>query len=300
MDHAALISSLSAEERRSLTKKSDARGLAHLATHLGVIVALALWILLGFPLWWAALVPLGVTLVFLFTLEHEATHATPFATPWLNVAVGHMAGILLLLPFKWFHYFHMAHHRHTNDPDRDPELAGPKPDTWPGFLIHVSGIPYWIAMARVLWENAFGAPNAPYITRRAVPELRKEARAYLAFYALCAAFSLVSPVLPWIWVVPVLLGQPFLRLYLLAEHGRCPAVSNMLENSRTTFTKRVVRFFAWNMPFHAEHHAYPAVPFHQLPAFHAHARRHLKSTYDGYVAFVEGYVDGFQKAGEKA
>ena len=25
-------------------------------------------------------------------------------------------------------------------------------------------------------------------------------------------------------------------------------------------------FLAWNMPYHAEHHAFPAVPFHNLPA----------------------------------
>ena len=30
------------------------------------------------------------------------------------------------------------------------------------------------------------------------------------------------------WLVPVLLGQPFLRLYLLAEHGDCPEVVNLV------------------------------------------------------------------------
>ncbi|WP_246694633.1 fatty acid desaturase, partial [Mesorhizobium sp. M2D.F.Ca.ET.147.01.1.1] len=67
---------------------------------------------------------------------------------------------------------------------------------------------------------------------------------------------------------PALLGQPFLRLYLMAEHGRCPLVANMLENTRTTLTNWFVHKLAWNMPYHAEHHAYPGVPFHQLPEFH--------------------------------
>ena len=34
-----------------------------------------------------------------------------------------------------------------------------------------------------------------------------------------------------LWIIPALLGQPFLRAFLLAEHAACPAVSNMLENS---------------------------------------------------------------------
>ena len=291
MDHAKLIASLTKEDRRALTTKSDARGIMHLLGHLGLLGVTGLWIAGGWPLWWAMLLPHGVALVFLFTLEHEATHATPFRTKWLNTAAGHMAGIALILPFRWFHYFHMAHHRHTNDPERDPELAGPKPDTWTGFAVHVSGIPYWRAMIRVLFENAFGSPNADYLTRRSLPEIRREARMYLIVYALLLASMFVSPMVLWLWIVPALLGQPFLRLYLLAEHGRCPPVTNMLENSRTTFTNRAVRFLAWNMPYHAEHHAYPAVPFHQLPAFHAHAKAHLKTTSEGYVAFVDEYVD---------
>jgi fatty acid desaturase len=46
----------------------------------------------------------------------------------------------------------------------------------------------------------------------------------------------------------------------------------------------VVKLFAWNMPFHAEHHAYPAVPFHALPALHAHVRGRIEHLEPGYVA----------------
>ncbi|MGO4840776.1 fatty acid desaturase, partial [Rhizobiaceae sp. 2RAB30] len=68
-------------------------------------------------------------------------------------------------------------------------------------------------------------------------------------------------------------------------HTRCPHVANMLENTRTTFTTTLVRFVAWNMPYHAEHHAYPAVPFHKLPRFHQVVRDHLKVTERGYARF---------------
>ena len=94
----------------------------------------------------------------------------------------------------------------------------------------------------------------------------------------------------WLWLLPLLIGQPFLRAYLLAEHGLCPPVANMLENSRTTFTNRIVRFLAWNMPYHAEHHSYPNVPFHRLPAFHRLTQAHLKSTSDGYAEFTGDYI----------
>lgn len=57
-----------------------------------------------------------------------------------------------------------------------------------------------------------------------------------------------------------------------------------LENTRTTRTLALVRLFAWNMPYHAEHHAYPAVPFHALPRLHGHVRARLANLEPGYVA----------------
>jgi fatty acid desaturase len=40
----------------------------------------------------------------------------------------------------------------------------------------------------------------------------------------------------------------------------------------------------WNMPYHAEHHLYPSIPFHQLPALHVKIRGHLKHLASSYVA----------------
>ncbi len=64
----------------------------------------------------------------------------------------------------------------------------------------------------------------------------------------------------------------------------------MFENTRTTFTTALMRFLAWNMPYHVEHHVYPAVPFHQLPALHQLMKAELRETADGYAAFTKGYL----------
>ena len=123
----------------------------------------------------------------------------------------------------------------------------------------------------------------------APPERRplvREARAYLAAYLLVTAASVLagSPALLLVWIAPWILGQAFLRPYLLAEHTACAVTRDCLENTRTTLTVPVVRLFAWNMPYHAEHHAYPAVPFHALPALHAHVRGRIEHLEPGYMA----------------
>jgi fatty acid desaturase len=196
----------------------------------------------------------------------------------------------LLLPFLWFRYFHLAHHRWTNIAGLDPELDGPKPATRADWLRHVSGWPYWRGMAGVVWRLATMRERAAWLPDPALPRMAREARAMLALYMLATLSLLWSPVLLWVWIVPVILGQPVLRLYLLAEHGDCPQVADMFLNTRTTFTTALVRVLAWNMPYHTEHHVFPQVPFHRLPDLHARMRDHLRMTADGYAVFTRDYL----------
>ena len=269
--------------------RSDARGLRHLAGHLGAIALCSAIILWGGPLWWLAMLPQGVLLAFLFTLQHECTHDTPFATGWLNHLVGHATGLVLIQPLTWFRYFHLAHHRHTNDPERDPELAGgDRPGTRMAWALHVTGLPAWRGWITNLLGQAGGHGKANFLPRHKERQVRREARIYLALYGL--GFALIPGPLVWLWVLPMLIGQPFLRLYLLAEHGRCPPVADMLENTRTTHTGRLVRALAWNMPYHIEHHSAPNVPFHHLPELHRHMAPHLRSTSPSYTQFTRDYV----------
>jgi fatty acid desaturase len=199
--------------------------------------------------------------------------------------------MVLLLPFEWFRYFHLAHHRHTNIPGLDPELASEKPETVTQWVWHVSGLPYWAAGMRLMAALVMGRTEEEYLPQSARSRIVREARVMALIYLALALTLIWSPMLLWVWIVPVLVGQPALRLYLLAEHGDCPRVTDMFENTRTTFTNRIVRFVAWNMPYHAEHHVFPAVPFHKLPALHLKMRDHLKVTADGYAAFTRDYLD---------
>ena len=287
-DHKAFLAQLPPEAKAQLTLRSDRAGLVHLAGHWGAILVTGTLIATGAPFWPLLLPVQGILLVFLFTLQHECTHKTPFATEALNEWVGRACGLPLVQPFEWFRYFHLAHHRYTNIDGQDPELTREKPQTRSGWLIHVSGLPFWSAMIGVTLRLTLGKERASYLPVNALPRMQREAIMMLCLYAL--GFAFFAPLLFWVWILPALLGQPFLRLYLLAEHGDCPRVANMLENTRTTFTTALVRFLAWNMPYHAEHHVFPAVPFHRLPELHRLLRDHLRVTADGYVTFTRQYL----------
>ena len=284
MDHRQFVASLSPEQRATLTARSDLAGLRQLGLHLGAIVILAALVGIG---GWPFMLPLGIALVFLFTPLHEVSHDTVFATHGLNTTLAWACGIVLCLPPAWFRFFHLAHHKHTHDPAYDPELQSPKPTTTSGYLWHITGIPLWISVAKSLWANATRPITAAYIPDRQRGWIKTEARIFLGLYAaaLVMSVALGSTVLLWFWLMPLLLGQPFLRLYLMAEHTLCPHVGDMFQNTRTIYTTRLIRGLAWNMPYHAEHHAFPMVPFHKLPHLHALAQAHLRETADGYTGF---------------
>lgn len=293
MDHRAFLATLTAAQRRQLTAKSNRRGLAHLAGHAGAIGLVAALILAGTPGWPLLMVVQGVLVIFLFTLLHETVHQTAFRSARLNQAVGYACGFAVLLPPIWFRFFHLAHHRHTQDPDHDPELAQAKPQSLARYIVYVSGVPVWAAQLGALARNACGRCTDRFVPPSRRAKVHNEARlmvaAYAALLGICLAFGFTA--LLYVWLLPLLLGQPFLRLFLLAEHGRCPYVANMFENTRTTYTSWLVRKLTWNMPYHAEHHAYPTVPFHRLPQLHTLARDHLRRTEAGYAQFHAKYID---------
>ncbi len=293
MSHLTFLQDLSPEDRARLTALTNRAGLIHLAWHSTLILVPAVLIAAGVPGWPLLLMPLGLFLVSLFHLLHEATHETVFAAKALNIWVARVAGFILLIPPAWFRYFHFAHHKHTHDPDQDPELATPKPRTWGGYIWYLTGAPLWRSVAVTLWTNATGGCDDAFVPTRQRNRITAEARWMLVVYALLggASIALGSALLLWVWILPMLIGQPFLRAYLMAEHTDCPHVPDMFSNTRTIFANRAVRWLAWNMPYHAEHHAFPTVPFHQLPALHDMARTHLRETETSYTAFHAGFAE---------
>lgn len=282
-------------DRRPLTtlaRRSNRAGLYRLAGHAGTLAGTGALVLLtvGRPLLLIPAMALhGAVLVFLFAPLHEAIHRTAFRSRLQNDAVAFLCGLVVLLPPDYFRAFHFAHHRYTQDLARDPELAGGgRPSTRAAFLLHLTGLPFWAFQARLLLRHAWGRADAPFLTAAVGQRVIREARLVLAIYAGLAAVSLAfgSPLALLLWVGPALMGQPWLRAFLAAEHMLCPLVPEMAQNTRTTLASRLVRYYGWNMSFHAEHHLAPALPFHALPAAHALLRPRLAVVAPGYAAVV--------------
>ena len=162
------------------------------------------------------------------------------------------------------------------------------PNDVASYVRRVLGVPFWRLRLLVVADAWRGDMSRyPYVSVQAAPGIIRSVR---AMSATMVGGSIVA-VLLWgrmapltFWILPQLLCQPFLRAYVLAEHTGCTQDRNGLTNTRTTLTNAVVRLLMWNMPYHAEHHLYPSIPFHRLANAHAMLR--------GKLGFIEprGYL----------
>lgn len=274
------------ESLKILKQRSDYKGLVQLSAHLGLLLLVGVAIYQLRDGFWAfpLLLVYGTLLTFLFAPLHESIHYTAFATRSLNDLVAALCGFVLLIPFRYFRAFHYGHHRHTQNPKLDPELIDRRPMTRRRYWLVLSGLPFWWENIRVIYQNALGRVGAPFIETRKHRVIVNEARWHLVGYAVLFLLSLLfsSLALWWYWLLPALLCQPLLRLFLFAEHGGCDNTDNMLENSRTTYSSPLINFLTWNMPYHAEHHYLASVPFHALPALHAYTGQKVKFRGAGY------------------
>ena len=272
-----------------LSRRSDLRGALRLAAHAGCIGATGVLVWLALPLWYL-LIPVmalhGVTIVTLFAPMHECVHRTAFASRAANEIVGWVAGVLSVYNSTFYWHFHSWHHRYTQDPARDPELMFPKATSRFEYLREVSSFNFWFRRALDYPRLALGlVRNLPFMPESARRGVALSMAAQLLIY-LAAAASIAAGFIAvlYFWFLPVLLAQPLLRGMLIAEHTGCSQDRNGLTNTRTTLASFPIRLLMWNMPFHAEHHLYPAIPFHRLPALHREVRASLRHVAPGYVA----------------
>jgi fatty acid desaturase len=52
----------------------------------------------------------------------------------------------------------------------------------------------------------------------------------------------------------------------------------------------------WNMPYHAEHHLYPSIPFHALPRAHNYIKDKILHLDNGYLAVNQDIVASLGQA----
>ena len=261
-----------------------------LSSHLLVILTTGVlwrWEAIPWPMRFAALVVNGAVLATCFAPLHECCHRTAFRSKRTNDVVAWWMGVLSFYNATFYRRYHQWHHRYTHQPGLDPELDDPVPTDRLSYVLEISGFNWWTGKVQGYLRLLFGdLSHLPYLSAEIIPQVRRSVRMQFSLYGLVLVLSLIdgNGFVLWSWLLPLAIGQPFLRVFVLAEHSGCSFSDDGLANTRTTLTSAPVRWLMWNMPFNAEHHLYPSLPFHALAAAHLELAPQLQHLDHGYLA----------------
>ena len=258
---------LQTNELKNLNKKSDLFGFLQLGSHVSAILLLVYAHTLALGSWWVIITGtlLGIVINFLYAGQHELSHWTVFKTKYLNELFGRVIGFIMLFPRDYDQVMHFAHHRWTQDWERDGELTR-APYTLGGDLLWMSGIIYWRNRVVGIIRRARGIIIEPYIGASHEGKIIRESRWHLFIYGLIFLISLYleSWAAVTYWLLPMFLTKPVHQLQNTIEHLGLSHEVDILNNTRSTRTNALMRWLCWQMPYHTAHHSYPSVPFWQL------------------------------------
>ena len=135
------------------------------------------------------------------------------------------------------------------------------------------------------------APEATFVPDTEQHKTYWTARIWLVIYAAIVVACVASgSILPAMVIgLPRLYGAWHHVMTGLTQHsGLAEDVTDHRLNSRTVYMNPISRFVYWNMNYHVEHHMFPMVPFHALPALHEEIKDDLPTpTTSIAAAFAE-------------
>jgi fatty acid desaturase len=230
-----------------------------------------------FPSWWS--VPFFAVYGVLYgsasdSRWHECGHGTAFRTRWMNTVVYHLACFMIMRDPTVWRWSHTRHHTDTIIVGRDPEIVAMRPPALGRIALNFFGILDVPMAFRAMFVHAAGRltdEEATYVPESERPKTYWTARAWLLVYVgVVTACFVTSSILPALLIgLPRMYGAWHHLMTGLTQHGGL--ADNVLDhrlNTRTVYMNPLSRFVYLNMNYHVEHHMFPMVPYHALPALH--------------------------------
>jgi fatty acid desaturase len=202
----------------------------------------------------------------LTVLQHDCGHGSAYAGARANLWVGRFLAWFIIMPFTTFTMAHRRHHNFLGDPKQDPDewfYAGGRAML---FVREALFLPYFTMISLTRY--------GPAVRRAVSAEL---AATVLLWTLVVAAIVYAGQTHLVIWgaAVPMallaLVINPISRgyeHYPMTELERGDGRRDDLRFNTVTVTSKILGVMWVNITYHVEHHLYPRVPCHRLPALH--------------------------------
>ena len=208
----------------------------------------------------------------------------------MNDVVYNTASFMIMREPTVWRWSHTRHHTDTLIVGRDPEIAAMRPPRLAKIMANFLGLIDVPVAFRLMVLHAAGrltADEATFIPASERPEVYRTARIWLAIYgATATACIATASILPAMLIgLPRLYGAWLHIVFGLTQHaGLAEDTLDHRLNSRTVYMNPLFRFLYWNMNYHVEHHMFPMVPYHALPALHEEIKADCPPPYHGVIA----------------
>jgi fatty acid desaturase len=283
---------ISRSDLKELVKRRDWPGIRDTLIWFGALAASGLIAWRSWGTWWA--VPAFFVYGTLYASPsdsrwHECGHRTAFKTQWLNDVVYQIAAFSVLrqpTPWRWSH---TRHHTDTIIVGRDPEINAMRPPKVLNILLNVFNLSFGVRELGRMLLHCFGrltAEEREYIPQSEQSKVYRVARIWCAIFAAVIIWSIAAgSILPLMFIgLPSFYGAWLHLVFNLTQHaGLAEDVLDHRLNTRTVYMNPLLRFLYWNMNYHVEHHMFPMVPYHALPALHEMIKADTPPAYHGIV-----------------
>ena len=282
---------------KELMRRGNFPALWHLLLWAALIIALGVLAFLAWGTWWAAPAFFAYSTILTGSSDarwHECGHGTAFKSQWINKAVYNFASFFLLREPTVWRWSHARHHTDAIIVGRDPEIITPRPPDFLNLLLTVCNLTGGLKTIRRVFIHAWGKktfPEEDFVPAPEWPRLFLAARVWIAIWAAVIVLAIaIGSVLPVLYILlPPFLGHWLALFFGVTQHlGLADDVVDHRLNSRTIHMNPVFRFLYLNMNYHVEHHMFPMVPYHALPALHEEVKADCPAAYPStWAAYKE-------------
>lgn len=273
---------------KELMRRSDRPSLINYGSWFGTVLVLGTILIFTWGTVWA--VPTAILYGIFYgsggdSRWHECGHGTVFKTAWLNGFFYQIASFMSLKnPCLW-RWSHTRHHTDTVVVGRDPEIAFPRPPSIGRWILNLIFVPTLIDELKKMVLLSLGKlteDQKDFLIEADRQKAYRISRIHLTI--LIAVTGLSAGLQSWLPLMlvglPTFYGSWLHHILATTQHaGLAEDVPDHRMNSRTVYLNPFFRFIYSNMNYHVEHHMYPMVPFHALPALHEEIRKDCPPAY---------------------
>jgi len=268
---------------------------------LVTVTLISLTLYLPLPYWLLPSLALGLAYAHAVELQHQCLHNTAYRSRFWGRVVGVLLGLPSLVSFSDYQNSHLKHHRLLGTPE-DKEFfnyAYQKLNSLPALVTHLWMVRHYRDVMGYIVKSSLGIlVRKNEATEKMAKKIRFEYQLMAIFIAAMTFVTIYfqTTLFLKLWFVPLLVAVPTHALIELPEHIGCNTTRpDVLVNTRTIRTNKLLVWFVNGNNYHVEHHWLPAVPNDKFPELHNYVESRITYADLGYRSFYSQFLRNLRK-----